>query len=118
MDLTTTIKVADNPPPMFNSLLATLTGDDGTTGSIAMLSGPISGHDPETLGVRTSQYILFEHEGRHGRIDLSEVFTAWVTALGEREPDQLAEPTPEDDRKRLAANIDRRRAEGREGAGF
>jgi hypothetical protein len=81
MDLTTTIKVDENPGPMFNSLLATLTGDDGTTGSIAMICGPVTGRDPDSLGVRTSQYIEFEHEGRSGRIDLSEVFTAWVEAI-------------------------------------
>lgn len=82
MELKATIKVKDDPGPMFNTLLATLTGEDGSKGSIAMLTAPISGSDPGTMGFRTSQYIEFEHEGRKGRIDLSEVFGAWVDAIG------------------------------------
>lgn len=111
MDLTTTIKVNDNPGPMFNSLLATLTGDDGTTGSIAMLAVPISGHDPESLGVRTSQYIEFEHEGRKGRIDLSELFTAWVEAIGDRKPDREKELTEEEAAERRHQRLVERRRE-------
>lgn len=120
MDLTTTIKVTDSPNPMFNELLATLTGDDGTKGSISMLVGPVrsAGGDPDAVGIRTSQFIQFEHEGRTGRFDLSEIFTQWVEAIGDREPDKVHEATPEEEQERLAANIARRRAEGKEGAGF
>jgi hypothetical protein len=113
MELKTTINVNDNPNPMFNELLATLTGDDGTTGSISMLVGPVrsAGGDPEALGIRTSQYVQFEHEGRVGRFDLAEVFTDWVTAIGDRPPTRERELTEEESAERRHQRLVERRRE-------
>lgn len=91
MKVTTSVEINDKPPMTFHSTIAEMTGDDGTHGSISILTAPTSTQtegSPVMLGLRGSQHILFEHEGRRGMLDLATVFERWVEELGDTPPNE------------------------------
>jgi hypothetical protein len=112
------IEIAEGSPVTFKTTLAEMHGDDGTEGSISILSAPFGTQEegaPGLMGVRASQLVVFEHDGRSGTLDLAKVFEAWVTEIGDRPEDKVPEF---DQEEALRKNIERRKAEGREGAGL
>lgn len=89
MKLSTDIEINDDPHPTFTTTLADMHGEDGTEGSISIVSAPFGTTQegsPGMMGVRASQFVQFEHEGRYGRFDLAELFKEWVDEIGDREP--------------------------------
>lgn len=104
MKTQTIVDINDKVPMTFTSMLAAMIGNDGTEGSISMLVAPIDTSvegNPPIMGIRGSQHIVFEHEGRRGLLDLAAVYEKWVEELGDEPPNEddiLDEQTMEDRR--------------------
>lgn len=88
MELKTTIEITDNPPLTFRETIAGMNGNDGSSGSISLICAPVVDPEhPTTLCTRVGSIVQFEHEGRHGNLDLTQLFQEWVEAIGDRPED-------------------------------
>jgi hypothetical protein len=90
-----------------------MTGEDGSEGSISLVVAPIADPhgDPAYMGIRASDVVEFEHEGRHGRLKLSDLFCQWVDALGDRPEDPAPELSEEEMADQMQADRERRTRE-------